>query len=118
MFAKQSEDIYYKFVDEIAKRCKAKCMDEFYSTRTIYWDYQEYPDEGLPLLRSDDPLTESQVSNVAKKLFENIGKRITQNVLLKVTNHTVCCVRYFCVFDGFAFDTHVQSIFTMYHSIV
>jgi hypothetical protein len=37
-FTYHVKDLFYKFVDSTAKVCKEKCMDEFYSTRTIYWD--------------------------------------------------------------------------------
>ncbi len=33
------KDIYGKFVENCAKICKEKCADEFYSTRTIYWEF-------------------------------------------------------------------------------
>lgn len=41
-FTHHVKDLYYKFVDQTAKLVKEKCMDEFLSTRTIYWDLTEY----------------------------------------------------------------------------
>jgi hypothetical protein len=37
-FTYHIKDLYSKFIDGTAKICKEKCLDEFYSTRTIYWD--------------------------------------------------------------------------------
>jgi hypothetical protein len=42
-FTHHVKDLYFKFVDQTAKLVKEKCMDEFLSTRTIYWDLTEYP---------------------------------------------------------------------------
>lgn len=37
-FTYHVKDVYFKFIENTAKICKEKCMDEFYCTRTIYWD--------------------------------------------------------------------------------
>ncbi len=41
-FTYHVKDLYGKYVDFTAKICKEKCMDEFFSTRTILWDFTEY----------------------------------------------------------------------------
>ncbi|EGC39597.1 hypothetical protein DICPUDRAFT_93566 [Dictyostelium purpureum] len=38
------KEMYFKYVDQIAADCKNKCMDEFYTTRLIYWDLQSNKD--------------------------------------------------------------------------
>ena len=37
-FTYHVKELFFKFIDATAKISKEKCMDEFYSTRTIYWD--------------------------------------------------------------------------------
>jgi len=86
-FTYHVKDLYYKFVDATAKTCKEKCLDEFYSTRTILWDFTEYvADKNMPLERNDHDETKSAVSELSKELFNSIRDRITKNVLLKFYN--------------------------------
>ncbi len=35
------KDLYNKFVDQTARALHSKCLDEFYGTRTIFWEYTE-----------------------------------------------------------------------------
>ena len=37
-FRERVKNLYLAFVDEVAAKCKAKCLDEFMSTRLIYWE--------------------------------------------------------------------------------
>eukprot|EP01105_Mastigella_eilhardi_P005414 TRINITY_DN17136_c0_g1_i1.p1 TRINITY_DN17136_c0_g1~~TRINITY_DN17136_c0_g1_i1.p1 ORF type:complete len:739 (-),score=270.97 TRINITY_DN17136_c0_g1_i1:108-2324(-) len=69
-------DLYGKFVDECAKNCKTKCLDEFYSTKTVYWDLAERQQADAP----------SDVVALAAQLFAQIKDRITRNVLMKFYN--------------------------------
>jgi len=86
-FTYHVKDLYYKFIDGTAKICKEKCMDEFYSTRTIYWDLtSEYSDRQLPLERNDQDDTKNAVVHLATELFNELRDRITKNVLLKFYN--------------------------------
>jgi hypothetical protein len=45
--------LYNKFVERTATALASKAMDEFYGTRTIFWEYTEYADTKLPMDRSD-----------------------------------------------------------------
>ncbi|EFA84098.1 dynamin like protein [Heterostelium album PN500] len=85
-FTHHVKDLFYKFIEHSAKVCKEKCMDEFYSTRTIYWELTEHPDQSLPFLRTDHQDTKSTVELLTTQLFDTIRKRITKNVLLKFYN--------------------------------
>jgi hypothetical protein len=86
-FTYHVKDLYYKFVDMSSKLCKEKCMDEFYSTRTIYWDLtSEYVDRNLPLERTDQEDTKTAVVNLSTDIFNELRDRITKNVLLKFYN--------------------------------
>ena len=40
-FTYHVKDLYIKFVDRTAKVVQQKCLDEFYGTRTIFWEYTE-----------------------------------------------------------------------------
>ncbi|KAF2077035.1 hypothetical protein CYY_001667 [Polysphondylium violaceum] len=85
-FTHHVKDLYYKFIEQTAKNCKEKCLDEFYSTRTIYWELTEHPDQSLPHLRNDHQDTKAAVDHLATQLFDSIRGRITKNVLLKFYN--------------------------------
>jgi len=85
-FTHHVKDLYYKFIEQTAKVCKEKCLDEFYSTRTIYWELTEHPDQSLPHLRNDHQDTKAAVDHLATQLFDSIRVRITKNVLLKFYN--------------------------------
>ncbi len=45
--------MFNKFVERTAGALASKAMDEFYGTRTIFWEYTEYADTKLPMDRSD-----------------------------------------------------------------
>jgi len=86
-FTYHVKDLYNKFIDNTAKLCKEKCMDEFYSTRTIYWDLtSEYADRSMPLERNDLEDTKASVVHLSTELFNELRDRITKNVLLKFYN--------------------------------
>jgi len=86
-FTYHVKDLYGKFVDTTAKMCKEKCMDEFYNTRTIYWDItSEYTDRNLPLERNDQEDTRVAVVKLTTDLFNQLRDRISKNVLLKFYN--------------------------------
>jgi len=86
-FTYHVKDLYNKFIDNTAKLCKEKCMDEFYSTRTIYWDLtSEYADRSMPLDRNDSEDTKAAVVHLSVELFNELRDRITKNVLLKFYN--------------------------------
>lgn len=81
------KDLFNKFIERAAKICKEKCMDEFYSTKTIYWDLtSEYADRNLPLERNDQDDVKQAVVSLSTKLFAELRDRITKNVLLKFYN--------------------------------
>jgi len=62
-------------------------MDEFYSTRTIYWELtSDKPDRNLPLERTDIDDTKTAVVELATHIFNELRDRITKNVLLKFYN--------------------------------
>ncbi|GAM24162.1 hypothetical protein SAMD00019534_073370 [Acytostelium subglobosum LB1] len=85
-FTHHVRDLFFKFIEQASKICKEKCMDEFYSTRTIYWELTEHPDQSLPVVRNDHQDTRATVEHLTTQLFESIRKRITKNVLLKFYN--------------------------------
>lgn len=85
-FTYHVKDLYFKFVDNTAKVCKEKCMDEFYSTRTILWDFTEFADKNMPVERNDGEDTKNAVVNLSTELFNSLRDRITKNVLLKFYN--------------------------------
>jgi hypothetical protein len=76
------KDAYNKYVDAVAVQCRARCMDEFYSTRTIFWDLSE----NSGAIRSESEGAGDMVVELTKKQFNRIKERVTRNVLLKFYN--------------------------------
>eukprot|EP01105_Mastigella_eilhardi_P025979 TRINITY_DN7281_c0_g1_i2.p1 TRINITY_DN7281_c0_g1~~TRINITY_DN7281_c0_g1_i2.p1 ORF type:complete len:756 (+),score=186.45 TRINITY_DN7281_c0_g1_i2:236-2269(+) len=66
--------LYYGEVEALLKSCKEKCLAEFYSTRTIYWDLTENMQESA--------VSAEDVATLAKSLFARIRTRVTDNVVL------------------------------------
>jgi hypothetical protein len=87
-FTNQVKDLFYKFIDNAAKTCRERCMDEFYSSKTIFWELTEFSDRKLPTDRTDKNPEDAKVavSKLAADLFKSIRERITKNVLLKFYN--------------------------------
>eukprot|EP01116_Phalansterium_solitarium_P012696 TRINITY_DN2920_c0_g3_i1.p1 TRINITY_DN2920_c0_g3~~TRINITY_DN2920_c0_g3_i1.p1 ORF type:complete len:831 (+),score=329.51 TRINITY_DN2920_c0_g3_i1:129-2621(+) len=86
-FTYNVKDLYNKFVEQTAKACKDKCLDEFYSTRTIYWDYTESAsNKALSLERTDQDDLKTAVVDLSTQLFLKQRERITKNVMLKFYN--------------------------------
>jgi hypothetical protein len=52
-FTHSVKEIYFKFVDQTAATCKAKCIDEFHCTRLIYWELNQYVIFGAGLLSQE-----------------------------------------------------------------
>eukprot|EP01111_Echinosteliopsis_oligospora_P000111 TRINITY_DN1010_c1_g1_i3.p1 TRINITY_DN1010_c1_g1~~TRINITY_DN1010_c1_g1_i3.p1 ORF type:complete len:918 (-),score=330.40 TRINITY_DN1010_c1_g1_i3:58-2811(-) len=88
-FTHHVKDLYFKFVDKTAEKCKKKCMSEFMETKTIHWDYTENPQtQVLPVDRASMSIedTRSTVFNLTKTMFTSLRNRIVRNVLLKFYN--------------------------------
>jgi len=80
------KDIFYKFVDAAAENCKSKCFDEFYSSKTIYWELTvSKNDRKIPTGTSTEEVKDA-VIQLANDLFSTLKQRITKNVLLKFYN--------------------------------
>jgi len=92
-FTYHVKELFTKFVDSTAKTCLSKCMDEFYGTRTIFWEYTEYADASLSIERAPNEEAKKAVEALATSLFERQKERITKNVLLKMYNHMLVPVQ-------------------------
>jgi len=81
------KDLYNTFVQATSKTCQTKCLDEFYSTKTVYWELTENPEKGSNFdLENSKEESKEKVEALAIKLFERIRDRIKRNVLLKTYN--------------------------------
>lgn len=86
-FTNYIKDLFIKFVERQSKVCKEKCMDEFYSSKTIFWELTEFTDFKLPTDSEQNPeLSLKAVSKLASDLFNSIRDRISTNVILKLYN--------------------------------
>jgi len=89
-FTHSVKEMYFKFVDQFANSCKAKCLDEFYCTRLLYWELQQ---NGADLhqfnvdAKKGGEAIRKAVTQLADKLFVDVRSRITKNVLLKCYNY-------------------------------
>lgn len=86
-FTNYIKDLFIKFIEKQSKICKDKCMDEFYSSKTIFWEMTEFTDFKLPTDAEKSPeLSLKAVSSLASDLFNSIRDRISTNVILKLYN--------------------------------
>eukprot|EP01118_Nematostelium_gracile_P002520 TRINITY_DN1274_c0_g1_i2.p1 TRINITY_DN1274_c0_g1~~TRINITY_DN1274_c0_g1_i2.p1 ORF type:complete len:497 (+),score=147.94 TRINITY_DN1274_c0_g1_i2:627-2117(+) len=88
-FTAAVRDSFDKFVDETAVSCKKKCIDEFLSTRLIYWELTNFSTEAKTLNLGPKTSREEAVkavSKLANELFTRIKDRIVKNVMLKSYN--------------------------------
>jgi len=87
-FTHTVKDLFHKFVDATAESCKAKCMDEFLSTRIIYWERTALDGANLKAEREPTGPVETRkvVSTLALELFAKLRDRIARNVALKTYN--------------------------------
>eukprot|EP01119_Soliformovum_irregulare_P007303 TRINITY_DN196_c0_g1_i2.p1 TRINITY_DN196_c0_g1~~TRINITY_DN196_c0_g1_i2.p1 ORF type:complete len:675 (+),score=269.59 TRINITY_DN196_c0_g1_i2:42-2027(+) len=88
-FTHAVKDLFSKFVDQTAQECKAKCKDEFLSTRLIYWELTNLEGgKGLNLPKSDNK--EEFIKAIIKlshELFNKIRDRVVKNISLKTYNY-------------------------------
>lgn len=70
---------YCGFVDAAGEHCKARCLEEFYPTHTVYWDITE--NETLKQIEST-----AQVRELAQSIFASLSARISKNILVKFYN--------------------------------
>lgn len=81
------KELFTKFVDKQSKTCRERCMDEFYSSKTIFWETTEFTDCKLPSDAEKNPEEMVQaVSKLTNDIFTTIRERITNNVILKFYN--------------------------------
>jgi energy-coupling factor transporter ATP-binding protein EcfA2 len=85
-FTHHVRDLFNKFAEAAAKAARAKCMDEFYSARTVYWHMSEYSEsvKALSVDRSKDD--RAAIVALAQTVAEQLRERIVANVVLKFYN--------------------------------
>jgi hypothetical protein len=87
-FTHSVKDLYFKFVDETAVQCKKKCVDEFVSTRLIFWEATNLDGKSLNFGKNDKKEeVVKAVSKLANDLFDKIRSRTVKNILLKSYNY-------------------------------
>jgi len=86
-FTYHVKDLYYKFVDAVGEHCLKKCMEEFYSSAVLYWDFTEMEREAhnLKLANLDQP-PHKTISQLSQEYFKELQQRILYNVVLKLYN--------------------------------
>jgi Dynamin family len=82
-FTYHVQNLYDEFVDQVAKQAQDKCMDEFYSPRTIYWEITKLEQRTPDSSGGDDG---SEVIRMAEDIFKDVRDRISSNVVLKFYN--------------------------------
>ncbi len=80
-------DAFDRFVDQQTQVLVQKCMDEFYSTRTVHYSCSE---EAAALVGEVDVAQPDELKRavvaMSKHIFGKLRQRITKNTLLKVYN--------------------------------
>lgn len=79
----------YQFIENKGELCKEKCLDEFYSTKTLYWELIEFSNQKFQMNFSEKNPEEAMKSVVklATELFNTIRDRLTKNIMLKFYNY-------------------------------
>lgn len=86
-FVDSVKNLYSEFVDHSAQVTAHKCLDEFYSTRILYWSVNSEAKEALPDLGpADEDEALQAVALFAGRLFAEQRDRIVESVLLKCHN--------------------------------
>jgi len=88
-FISDVTSLYYKFVEETAEKCKQKCLDEFYSTRLLYWESTNLDQKTISSInpKSSSEDAKKAVQKLATETFETVRDRIAKNVILKTYNY-------------------------------
>jgi len=89
-FTSAVKDFFRNYVDELAKSCFSKSMDEFYCTRIIFWEASQtklVSDEKLDLATATPNEVKQLIEKLATELFNETKKRAIKNVLLKCYNY-------------------------------
>ncbi len=79
-------EAFDKFVDEQSHVLLSKCMDEFYSTRTIHFSCGEEALAAVGEVDASNPeRVKAAVVAMSKHIFAKLRTRIVKNVVLKVS---------------------------------
>lgn len=80
-FTNYTRDNYYQFIARQAQQCRSKCLDEFYSTRTIYWEVLDWASDKLKAEPKADEL--KAATKLANEVLKAVLTRVSKNLLLK-----------------------------------
>jgi len=67
-------DLFGGYIDKMAENARQVCMEEFYSTKTIYWS------------KNSEEFAQMEFSQLVQTIFDDTKKRICTNVIRKVYN--------------------------------
>eukprot|EP01099_Mayorella_cantabrigiensis_P001083 TRINITY_DN1446_c0_g1_i1.p1 TRINITY_DN1446_c0_g1~~TRINITY_DN1446_c0_g1_i1.p1 ORF type:complete len:362 (+),score=87.62 TRINITY_DN1446_c0_g1_i1:83-1168(+) len=82
-FVRCLKDLYFNFIENQALIAKEKCLEEFASTRLLYWEATNLAGKKGPLEGKGPLEIKRSVATLATELFHNTRKRMTKNILLK-----------------------------------
>jgi plasmid maintenance system killer protein len=74
--------LFEEFIDNLSKTVQQKCMDEFLSTRAVYWSALM----DLKDLEMDLKHVDSAVQTVTDNIFQSTKTRMSKNISMKMFN--------------------------------
>ncbi|KAL6080673.1 Dynamin family protein (Fragment), variant 3 [Balamuthia mandrillaris] len=83
-FHQRLREFYLNFVNRCAQICREKCVDEFCSTRIIYWELSSFPSKSLRIKNTQSAKqSRDKVGQLAVALWDQIKQRTSHNIALK-----------------------------------
>lgn len=82
-FVRCLKDLYFNFVENQALIAKERCLEEFSSTRLLYWEATNLVGKKVSLDGKGPLEIKRSVATLATELFHHTRKRMTKNILLK-----------------------------------
>eukprot|EP01088_Endostelium_zonatum_P000543 TRINITY_DN10792_c0_g1_i1.p1 TRINITY_DN10792_c0_g1~~TRINITY_DN10792_c0_g1_i1.p1 ORF type:complete len:290 (-),score=78.85 TRINITY_DN10792_c0_g1_i1:9-878(-) len=81
--------VYEDWVEDISKNCRAKCMDEFVGTETLYWGLnqnQSFSPLGDKDEKEEMDQVRDRVVGIVREVFDAMKKRLLRNLMMKFYN--------------------------------
>eukprot|EP01097_Dermamoeba_algensis_P006154 TRINITY_DN3872_c0_g1_i1.p1 TRINITY_DN3872_c0_g1~~TRINITY_DN3872_c0_g1_i1.p1 ORF type:complete len:852 (-),score=275.34 TRINITY_DN3872_c0_g1_i1:101-2656(-) len=84
----KAREMYIEFLKNNKNASYQACMEEFYSTHTIYWDMVNFPTKPdlFQLASSDSQNPERAIHQLTAQIFDELKMRITTNVVINLYN--------------------------------
>jgi len=90
-FCSVVRDLYYDYIDSVAKICSEKCMEEISSMDMIYWEVSN--SIKLPKNSQSQQDFEEFIASITTKAFSQMSQKMSSNILMKCHHFFFGCCR-------------------------